>query len=85
MAKAKKMAISGLEESTSTFTIKSHSGFDELSKVDDSIRLNIMHNGFTIEVSGRDHEDDWKTIKLITHDLEKLFDYIREVTQKELT
>ena len=37
----------------------------KLSKVNESFTVNRYDNGYMIEVSGRDEENDWKTVKLL--------------------
>jgi hypothetical protein len=41
------------------------SKLSKLAKVNESITLNRYDNGFMVEVSGRDDENDWKTAKVL--------------------
>lgn len=51
---------------------------DKLSKVGDSLTINMYDNGYMIEVSGRDADDDWKTAKIMCSTLEEVYAVIKE-------
>lgn len=51
---------------------------DEFKKASDSFNIIRCSNGFMFEVSGRDHDDEWKTVKLVCTDVKQLFDYIEQ-------
>jgi len=53
---------------------------DKLAKVSDSFTVNMYDNGFMIEVSGRDSEDDWKSSKILCNTLDELIAVITEAT-----
>ena len=53
---------------------------DKLAKVSDSFTVNMYDNGFMIEVSGRDSEDDWKSSKILCNTLYELIAVITEAT-----
>ena len=36
---------------------------DKLSKVSDSLTLNMYDNGFMVEISGKDLNDEWSSAK----------------------
>jgi hypothetical protein len=57
-----------------TKAIKLHN----LTKVNESFTINRYDNGYMIEVSGKDNENDWKTHKLICATREELFEVITE-------
>ena len=38
---------------------------DKLAKASDSAQVYFYDNGFMVEVSGRDDQDDWKTAKIM--------------------
>jgi hypothetical protein len=38
---------------------------DKLTKCSDSLTVNIYDNGFMVEISGRDSNDDWKSAKIM--------------------
>lgn len=44
---------------------------DKLIKVNDTITITMLDNGFTFEIRGLDHNDDWSTFKVVaTNDLD---------------
>ena len=51
---------------------------DKLAKVGDSLTVNMYDNGYMVEVSGRDHDDDWKTAKVLCPTLEDVYAVINE-------
>lgn len=51
----------------------------KLSKVSDSFTVNMYDNGFMLEISGRDDDNDWKTAKILCSDQQQLMDLIAEV------
>jgi hypothetical protein len=57
---------------------------NKLSKVNESFTVNRYDNGFMIEVSGRDNENDWKTSKILCVTEEELFAVIKEALAMEL-
>lgn len=50
----------------------------KLSKVNEQYTINSYDNGFMFEVSGRDKDDDYVTIKLICPTLDEVFELVRE-------
>lgn len=52
---------------------------DKLAKVNDSFTINMYDNGFMLEISGRDHVDDWSTAKIMCNSLEQVVDLLKEV------
>lgn len=56
---------------------------DKLAKAGDSLSVNIYDNGFMVEVSGRDHNDDWKTAKIMCQTLDEVSAVIKEATEME--
>lgn len=51
---------------------------DKLSKVSDSFTVYMYDNGYMVEVSGRDHSEDWSTAKIMCNSLEKVNELIAE-------
>ena len=51
---------------------------DKLSKVDNSFTVSMYDNGFMFEISGRDLNDDWSSVKLICENMSQLSDLIQE-------
>jgi hypothetical protein len=56
---------------------------DKLTKVNENFTINMYDNGYMIEVSGRDDEDNWKTSKIIVDTVEELLVLVREATEIE--
>jgi hypothetical protein len=54
---------------------------DKLAKVNESFTINMYDNGFMIEVGGRDHEDEWKTAKIMVTTVEELLTLVKEATE----
>jgi hypothetical protein len=52
---------------------------DKLTKVNESFTVNMYDNGYMIEVSGKDGDDDWKTAKITVAELDSLIALIKEV------
>lgn len=52
---------------------------DKLSKVDESFTITMYDNGFMVEVSGRDEEDDWATTKILCSTFEQVVETIKEI------
>lgn len=50
---------------------------DFISKIGEDINIKMIDNGYLLEISGRNAEDDWKTVKLACSsrsELEQLLD-----------
>jgi hypothetical protein len=45
----------------------------------DNFTVNIMDNGFTVEYTGNNSDNDWVTSKVIVSDIDKLCELIRGV------
>ena len=56
----------------------------KLSKVNESFTINRYDNGFMVEVSGRDTENDWKTCKVLCNTEAELFEVVKEALAMEL-
>jgi hypothetical protein len=56
---------------------------DKLTKVNESFTVYMYDNAYMIEVSGRDSENDYKTVKLMIPTLEQLQTLIKEATEME--
>jgi hypothetical protein len=57
---------------------------NKLAKVNESITINRYDNGWMIEASGRDKENDWKTSKVMCNTEEELFAIVKEWNTMEL-
>lgn len=51
---------------------------DKLAKISDSLTIYLYDNGFMVEVSGRDDNDDWKTAKIMCNTITEVTDLIQE-------
>lgn len=56
---------------------------DKLSKADDSVSIQIFDNGFMVEVSGRNAEDDWATAKVMCATLDEVNAVVAEAAEME--
>ena len=56
---------------------------DKLTKVSESFQVYMYDNAYMIEVSGRDSEGDYKTVKLMVPALDQLQVLIKEVTEMD--
>ena len=56
---------------------------DKLGKVNESFTINMYDNGFMIEVSGRDDNDDWATAKIMVGSVDELVTLVREAVDME--
>ncbi len=54
---------------------------DKLSKVSDSFSVNMYDNGFMVEVSGRNDENNWASAKILCNDLESMIEVVKEISQ----
>ena len=51
---------------------------DKLTKVNESLTINMYDNGYMVEVGGRDAEDDWKNTKIVCATLDEVIEVLRE-------
>jgi hypothetical protein len=56
----------------------------KLNKVSESFTVNRYDNGYMIEVSGRDSNNDWKTSKILCSTREDLFVVINAALDMDL-
>lgn len=56
---------------------------DKLTKVSESFQIYMYDNAYMIEVSGRDSENDYKSVKLMVPTLEQLQILIKEVSEMD--
>ena len=56
---------------------------DKLTKVNESFTVYMYNNGYMIEVSGRDRENDYKTVKIMVNELAQLAALVQEATEME--
>jgi hypothetical protein len=51
---------------------------DKLTKVSDSFTVYMYDNGFMVEASGRDNEDEWASAKILCSTEDELVELIRD-------
>jgi hypothetical protein len=51
---------------------------DKLKKCSDSLTVNMYDNGYMVEVSGRDSQDEWKSAKIMCQSLDQVNAVIAE-------
>ena len=51
---------------------------DKLKKCGDSLTVNMYDNGFMVEVSGRDADDDYKSAKIMCSTLQGVYEVISD-------
>lgn len=56
---------------------------DKLAKCSDSLTVNMYDNGFMVEVSGQDSDNDWKTAKIMCQTLDQVYAVITEAAAME--
>lgn len=52
---------------------------DKLAKVNESVNVYFYDNAYMVEVSGRDSNDDWASVKLVCRDLSEVHEILEEV------
>jgi hypothetical protein len=52
---------------------------DKLAKVDETFHVTMYDNGFMVEVSGRDNEDEWATTKILCSTFDEVVATIKEI------
>ena len=53
---------------------------DKLAKVGEAAQVYFYDNGFMVEVSGRDDQDDWKTAKIMCNTIEEVSDILKDAS-----
>jgi hypothetical protein len=56
---------------------------DKLRKVSDSYTINMYDNGYMLEISGRDNDDEWSSAKIMCSTVEELVELVKEATDME--
>jgi hypothetical protein len=51
--------------------------------VNDTVTVNIYDNGFMVEISGRDHENEWTQAKIVCADLDMVSAILQETVSME--
>ncbi|CAB4133647.1 hypothetical protein UFOVP257_369 [uncultured Caudovirales phage] len=56
---------------------------DKLNKVNDNFNVYMYDNGFMLEISGRDEDDNWATTKILCNSLDELTKLIEEAASMD--
>ena len=56
---------------------------DKLSKVGDSLTIHLYDNGYMVEASGRNKEEDWASAKIMCPTLEDVTRLLTEASEME--
>lgn len=56
---------------------------DKLSKANDNLQVYFYDNGFMVEVSGQNHNDDWTTAKIMCNTLDEVMTIIKDASEME--
>lgn len=56
---------------------------DKLAKINDNLNINLYDNGFMVEVTGRNKNDDWATAKIMCADLDAVVAILKEAAEME--
>lgn len=51
----------------------------KLAKVSESFTVNMYDNGYMIEVSGQDDDENWKTVKLVCNTIQEVVKLVEEI------
>jgi ribosomal protein S8 len=55
----------------------------KLNKVNENFTVNMYDNGFMVDVSGRDKDDNWKTAKIMVTSTEELLELVKEIANMD--
>jgi hypothetical protein len=58
---------------------------DKLEKTEEEVLVKMLDNGYVVEVSGRDHEDEWATVKILCKDLDEVNTLVLEASTMKRT
>jgi hypothetical protein len=56
---------------------------DKLKKINDSLTINLYDNGYMVEVTGRDYDDDYTQVKIVCLTVEQINEVIAEAVEME--
>jgi hypothetical protein len=56
---------------------------DKLAKVNDNFTVNMCDNGYMIDVSGQDSNEEWTSARILCSTVEELTTLIHEATTME--
>ena len=56
---------------------------DFFTKISENHSVYFYHNGFMVEVSGRDTDENWKTYKFVCNSIDEVVDIIKQLNSIE--
>jgi hypothetical protein len=56
---------------------------DKLKKINSSLTVNLYDNGYMVEVSGRDFDDDYTDVRIVCLTVQQVNDVIAEAVEME--
>jgi hypothetical protein len=54
---------------------------DKLVTINDSLTINLFDNGYMVEVSGRDDNDNWTQVKITCNTLDEVTTLLKEANE----
>lgn len=54
---------------------------DKLVKVGESMTINMYDNGFVFEISGKNDDDDWDSVKIVCSTVEEVCALVKEASE----
>lgn len=54
---------------------------NKLSKINESFTVNMYDNGYMLDVSGRDHSNDYSSVKVLVISIEELTELIKGLAE----
>jgi hypothetical protein len=54
---------------------------DKLEKIGEDISIKMYDNGFMVEISGRDSDDDWADVKIVCNTLDEVKELLSEASE----
>ena len=58
---------------------------EKLKKINCSLTVNLYDNGYMVEVSGRDFDDDYTDVRIVCLTVQQVNDVLREAVEMERT
>ena len=56
---------------------------DKMVKVQETVTVSMYDNGYVVEISGKDSDEEWVTSKILCDTLDKVFVLIDEASKME--
>ena len=53
---------------------------EKLAKIDNSYTVNQYDNGFMVDISGQDSEDNWTSVKIVCNTIEEVVALVKEAS-----